>query len=66
MLNPELNREYPQRNSPYLTDVLRMTDYAVSSPVPHNRSLNFILYNQTVNISDPSKLLWRASCFTPS
>jgi hypothetical protein len=57
---------YLRRNPPYLTDMLHMTDYADSSPVPHNRYFNFILYNQTVALSVPSKLLWRASCFMPS
>src|SRR5665647_2958528 len=46
--------------------MLRMTDYADSSPVPHNRSFNFILFNQLVVLTVPSKLLWRVSCFIPS
>jgi uncharacterized protein YjbJ (UPF0337 family) len=43
-----------------------MTDNADSPPVPHNRSFNFILFNQLVVLTVPSKLLWHVSCFIPS
>jgi uncharacterized protein YjbJ (UPF0337 family) len=65
-MKPELNREYLWRNQPYLTDMLRMTDYTDSSRVPHNRSFNFILFNQLAVLTVPPKLLWRTSCFMHS
>jgi uncharacterized protein YjbJ (UPF0337 family) len=46
--------------------MLHVTDYADSSPVLLNHFFNFTLYNQTVALSVPSKLLWRASCFMSS
>jgi hypothetical protein len=54
---------YLRRNPPYLTDMLCMTDYANSSPAPHNLAFNLSLYNKAVALSVSPKLLRRVTCF---